>query len=107
MCHPHFSFFKNVGDFLIGGLQPNNTYNPPSWHQYSLLLRKTSATDGELVAYRDGARISTTALGKASTNWSYVSTTTDLILGTYKDTGVIKNLINTLNHSPKNIIASV
>jgi hypothetical protein len=69
---------------IVNGGQLNLYSYPPQWNHYGFVIRKTGINTGEFLAYKDGTLFSSASISKA-TNWSYISTTYDTVLGSYRD----------------------
>ena len=81
------TFTATFTGLLRGGQGASATY-PPTWNQYGFALRKTSTTAGTLYAYRDGTLIASSSVTTGFA-WTAVSSSSDLVLGSYRVTNVI------------------
>ena len=71
---------------IIGGfgIPQSDNKDPPQWHHYGVVLRKTSLSSINYRVYRDGALFSSTD-HVAAGPLGDISTTKDLVLSSYRD----------------------
>lgn len=75
---------------MVNGGQLNLFSYPPQWNHYGFVIRKTGANTGQYLAYKDGVLFNSSSITKA-TNWGFVTSSNDIVLGSYRDftTGMI------------------